>query len=86
MVGCADIRDDNLPKYSLNPRHDFMAGRIRGFIKVDYAGADEGLEIALERGTSDWNRSEMACKCLRSVCDLFFAEYCLPTIQKSIRI
>ena len=38
-----------------------MTGRIRGFVKIDYARADMLLELTLERSASHGYRSEMAC-------------------------
>lgn len=36
-----------------------MARRVRGFVKVNDAGADERFEIALERSTSYWDWSKV---------------------------
>lgn len=37
-----------------------MAGRIRGFVKIDYSGTDILLEVALEWCTTARNRGEMS--------------------------
>ena len=42
----------NVPEHAFNPRNHLMTGRIARFVKVDHTGADEGLEVALERSTS----------------------------------
>lgn len=48
-------------KHSLDPRDNFMTGRIRRFVEVDHAGGDVGLEIALVRGAAYWDRCEVTC-------------------------
>ena len=34
-----------IPKHALDPRDNFVAGGIRGFVEVDDAGANVGFEV-----------------------------------------
>lgn len=44
---------------AFDPGYDFVAGGIRGLVKVDDARADVGFDVAVQGGTADRNRSEM---------------------------
>lgn len=53
-------RWSHLPEHPLDPSDNFMTGRVRGFVEIDDAGADVGLEVALQGGTAVWDGSEVA--------------------------
>ena len=50
----------NVPKDSLHPGNNLVAGWIRRFIKVNHTGAYVGFEVAFERGAAAWDGSKMA--------------------------
>ena len=47
------------PQHPLDPRDDFMTGRIRGLVKVYNTRTDVGFEIALQRSAPIRNWCEM---------------------------
>jgi hypothetical protein len=47
-------------KHSLDPRDDFMAGRVRGLVEIDDSRGDVGLEIALVGSASTRYWGEVA--------------------------
>ena len=50
----------DVPEHALHPCNNFMTRGIRGFVEIDHTGANEGFEVAFERRTSHWYRSEMS--------------------------
>jgi hypothetical protein len=42
-------------EHALEPRHDFVRRRVRGFVQVDDAVADVLLQRALQRGVAARN-------------------------------
>ena len=52
-------RQEFLPKHTLHPRDNFVAGRVGGFIEVYNTGADVRLEVPLERCAAIGNGREV---------------------------
>ena len=57
---CIESVLPRIPEHPLYPRHNLMAGRIRGLVKIYDAGGDVGFEVALERCATAWNWDKVA--------------------------
>jgi len=50
----------NSPQDTLDPGDDFMTGWVGRLVEIDHTRGNVGFDVALERGASIWDWSEVA--------------------------